>query len=159
MGRFAEAIDSFRRALEIQPRYAQALGNLGMAQQSLREHEAAVASFEHALNVEPYHAGALIKLAELLEELGRPQEAIRLYEEGIRHAPCLEFYVNLGALLIATDRADLAVGTLQTAIWLAPNCAAAHVNLGMAHTALGATRRPWPAFAGAWNYTRSTSMP
>ena len=108
-----------------------------MAQQSLGEHEAAMASYREALRLEPYHADALIKLAVLLEELGRKAEAIRLYEEGIRHAPCLEFYVNLGALLIATDRADLAVGALQAAIRLAPNCAAAHVNLGMAHAALG----------------------
>ena len=59
------------------------------------------------------------------------------YEEGIRHAPCLEYYVNLGPLLVATDRADLAVGALQEAIRLSPDCAAAHVNLGLASTALG----------------------
>ncbi len=79
----------------------------------------------------------LIKLAELLEKLGRHQEAIQLYEEGIRHAPCLHFYVNLGALLIAIDRAAAAVGPLQTAVTLAPGCVPAHVNLGMARHALG----------------------
>ena len=45
--------------------------------------------------------------------------------------------MNLGALLIATDRADRAVDTLETAIRLAPECAAAHVNLAMVHAALG----------------------
>ncbi len=137
LDRFAEALDSFRRALEINPRYAQAMANLGMAQQSLGEHEAAMASFREALNLEPYHGDALIKLAKLLEKLGRHEEAIELYEDGIGHAPCLHFYVNLGALLIATDRAAAAIAPLQTAMTLAPGCVPAHVNLGMAYHALG----------------------
>ncbi len=137
MGRFAEALDSFRRALEIRPSYAQALANLGMVQQSLGDHDAALTSYHDALRLEPYHPDAVIKLAVLLEKLGRAEESIGLYEDGIRHTRCLEFYVNLGALRIATNRADLAVGALQKATRLAPDCVAAHLNLGMAYSALG----------------------
>ncbi len=41
------------------------------------------------------------------------------------------------ALLIVTDRADLAVGALREAIALAPDRAEAHLDLGVAYTALG----------------------
>ena len=63
--------------------------------------------------------------------------------------------MNLGALLISTDRAELAVGALQEAVRLAPACATAHVNLGMAYTALGhdadalaCTKRRWSCNRG-----------
>ena len=137
LGRFAEALASFRRALEICPQYPQALANLGMAQQSLGECDAALASYREALKLDPHHPDASIKLAVLLEQLGRADEAIRLYEDGIRHAPCLEFYVNLGSLWISAKRADLAVVPLEKAIELAPRCIVAHLNLGMARSATG----------------------
>ena len=104
LGRFSEALDSFRRALEICPQYPQAMANLGMAQQSLGDNDAALASYREALKLEPYHPDASIKLAVLLEKLGRAEEAIRLYEDGIGNSPCLEFYVNLGSLWISAKR-------------------------------------------------------
>ncbi len=72
---------------------------------------------------------ALINLAVRLEQQGRLAEAIRLYEDGIRHAQCLEFYVNLATLWISEKRPDRAVVPLQKAIELAPGCVPAHVNL------------------------------
>ena len=139
----------FPPRLQIHPQCPQALANLGMAQQSLEHHEVAIASFRQALELEPSHADALFKLAALLEKLGRQQEAIPIYEEAIRHAACLEFYVNLGALWISTGRADMALGPLQKAIDLAPNCAAAHLNLGMAKAALGNDADALPSFRKA----------
>ncbi len=137
LGRFEEAREALRRALEIRPRYAQAMANLGMVQESLREHDAALATYREALKIEPYHPDATIKLARLLEKLDRSEEAIQLYEQGIAHVPCLDFYVNLGALWISADRPDMAVTWLRKAVERAPDCVPAHVNLGMAHAAAG----------------------
>ncbi len=53
------------------------------------------------------------------------------------HAPCLEFYVNLGALWISEKRPDRAIAPLQEAIELAPGCVPAHVNLAGAHSMIG----------------------
>ena len=83
------------------------------------------------------NASALISLAAQLEAAGRSEDAIRLYEDGIRHAPCLEFYVNLSALWISAKRPDRAVAPLQKAIELAPGCVPAHVNLAGAFSMLG----------------------
>jgi uncharacterized delta-60 repeat protein len=146
LGRFNDAVSSFRRALEICPRYPQALANLGMTQQSLGEPDAALASYREALRLEPHHPDALIKLASLLEQLGRAGEAIHLYEDGIRHSPCLQFYVNLGATYISMGRADMAIGPLQSAVKFAPDCATAHVNLAVAFCKLGDNVRGLASF-------------
>ena len=78
-----------------------------------------------------YRADALVNRAVLLEQNGRRDEAIRLYEDGIRRAPCLEFYVNLSALWISARRPDRAIAPLQKAIELAPRASPAHVNLAV----------------------------
>ncbi len=80
---------------------------------------------------------ALVTTARFLEQLGRADEAIRLYHDAIEHAPCLEFYVNLGALQISAKRPDIAIASLQKAVELAPTCVPAHVNLAGAHSMLG----------------------
>ena len=71
------------------------------------------------------------------EKLGRVQEAAPLYEDGIRRAPRVEFYVNLGAIWISGKRPDLAIAPLQEAIELEPKCIAAHVDLAGAHSLIG----------------------
>jgi protein O-GlcNAc transferase len=85
----------------------------------------------------PGDADALITKARLLEQQGRADEAIRLYEDGIRQAPCLAFYVNLGALWISAKQPDLAIAPLEKAIELAPDCVPAHVNLAGANSMFG----------------------
>jgi predicted O-linked N-acetylglucosamine transferase (SPINDLY family) len=89
------------------------------------------------MKLEPYDPVAVINLARLLEETGLHQDAIRLYEERIRHAPLLEFYVNLGALYVSVGRPDLALDPLEAAIKIAPDCSTAIINYGMAYAALG----------------------
>jgi tetratricopeptide (TPR) repeat protein len=85
----------------------------------------------------PCNTAATIERACLMVKAGQEHAAIRLYEEGIRRSPCLEFYVNVGALYISVGRADMAVVPLEAAINVAPDCATAIINLGMAHKALG----------------------
>jgi protein O-GlcNAc transferase len=89
-----------------------------------------------AREINPNYLDAVINLAQLLEETGRPNDAIRLYEEGIRNVPRLEFYLNLGALYLTIARPDMAIGPLQAATTISPDCTKAIINLGMAYSAL-----------------------
>ena len=75
-------------------------------------------SADATIGGEVYRADAIVNLAVLMEQNGRRDEAIRLYEDGIRHAPCLEFYVNLGALWISAKQPQRAIAPLQKAIEL-----------------------------------------
>ena len=74
LDRLEEAEASFRRALEICPRYSDALANLGIVQ-TLREEEAAEASFRRALEIQPRHRDATTRLAAFLGKRGRDAEA------------------------------------------------------------------------------------
>ena len=149
LGRFDEALASFRRALAIRPKYPQALANEGMALASLCRHDEAMASFCKALELDIAHADTRIKLATMLEKLGRNREAVQVYEEGIRIAPCLEFHVNLGSLLIDSGRPDKAIAQYQRAIAMDANCAAAHFNLGSVYQETHQSERAREHFACA----------
>ena len=87
--------------------------------------------YRELLECQPDCAASRVNLAVEFEQLGHREDAIRLYEDGIRHVPCLEFYVNLGALWISEKRPDRAIAPLQKAIELAPGCVPAHVNLAV----------------------------
>jgi glycosyltransferase involved in cell wall biosynthesis len=114
-----------------------ALTNLGMVQQSHADYNSAMLTYTDALRLYPHQPDAVIKTAMLLEKLDCKREAIRLYEEGIRNVPCLEFYVNLGALLVSTGMTELAVAPLRKAIDLSPDCIVAYINLATAYHNLG----------------------
>ncbi len=75
-GLMLDSIDSYRKALAINPQYAEAHSNLGEA---LRDHgdiDAAIASYKTALTITPDLPQAHYSLGVLLYDLGRLAEAI-----------------------------------------------------------------------------------
>ncbi|MBF0369824.1 MAG: tetratricopeptide repeat protein [Magnetococcales bacterium] len=53
LGRFAEAIESYQKALSINPRHHETLNNLSSAQKKLGRLTEALASFQQALAIKP----------------------------------------------------------------------------------------------------------
>ena len=75
LDRPAEAADAFRAALDLRPRFPQALHNLAAATQTLGNTEQAVVLMRRAVDMEPSYAEAHYNLGRLLEHLGRSEEA------------------------------------------------------------------------------------
>ena len=75
----------------------------------------------------------------LFDEAGNTEEAIRCYNESIRITPNIAAYVNLGVLLVDTQRPEQAEIVFRTAIQLDPNLAQTYDNLGVL---LAETQRP-----------------
>jgi tetratricopeptide (TPR) repeat protein len=75
------------RALVLDPDYAPALINLGIAHARLGELEAANVAYERALAVDPGRAEALVALANLRFELGCHDEARALLLEALASSP------------------------------------------------------------------------
>jgi predicted TPR repeat methyltransferase len=135
---YHEAVEAYRRGLEIDPELAEAHNNCGNAQNALGLHEDAMASFKHALALKPGYVAALNNLANALRDLGRPGDAAINYRHALAfHPDSATIHNNLGNAL--RDLGDIhgAVTSHRTALDINPNVMEAHFNLGNALSGLG----------------------
>lgn len=79
----AEAMDAYRRALILEPRFADAHVNLGRLLHEAGQAVHAAAQYQAALVVAPRHAVAAYNLGVALEDLGQPDEAVAAYERSL----------------------------------------------------------------------------
>jgi len=132
-GRLAEAADSYRQALAVQPEYVSARINLGAVLMDQKRTADAIDNFRAALRLDPDNAGAHYDLGIALTASGRFDDAIREYREAIRCRPQFAYaHNNAGQLLVATGHLDEALVHLREAARLLPESANVHQNLGLA---------------------------
>jgi len=84
---FGEAIAAYRRALELDPDFADAHCNLGTVLYNQGRRPEARACFERALALAPEHLEAHFNLANVLEEQNRNEGALRHYKDAMRVDP------------------------------------------------------------------------
>jgi protein O-GlcNAc transferase len=138
LGKWQEAMGCYRRALELQPDYAEAYYGLGRAQHALGRLAEAVASYQEALRCKPDSVDALTNLGNVWGEKGRPEEAILCYRRALEikpdHAPAA---YNLGNTQLGQGQLAEAAASYQRAIDIKPEYVAALSNLGLAWKNLG----------------------
>ena len=83
----AEALDAYRRAVELDPGFADAQCNLGTVLFNRGEREAAKVAYRAALEAEPEHLEANFNLGNLLEEAGQREVALFHYKAAVRSDP------------------------------------------------------------------------
>jgi tetratricopeptide (TPR) repeat protein len=88
---WADAVEAYRRALELDPGFADAHCNLGSIYYNQERKSQARACFRQALEVDAGHVEANLNLATLLEEEGRHESALRHYKCAIETDP---FYAD-----------------------------------------------------------------
>ena len=133
-GAVAEAAGSYERALALDPGDAIAheeLGRLLMSQGNLagaRAHVAAAAAGDAR------RTSAQAALGDLLRREGRAAEAVAAYRAALARDPAnASLHLRLAnALLSDPDQLDAAMDCLRRVIALAPDHAAAHLQLGLA---------------------------
>jgi len=130
----AEAIEQFRKALEINPHLAVAHNNLGLALQSQGHDAEAVDQYRKAVEVNPCFARAHFNLARALVRLGRTDEAVaecRATLELESNLPNLpEVYRNAARILGSCGQIDDAVALLRRVLETEPGAVDAHYSLG-----------------------------
>ena len=131
LGRHDEAVACFRKALEIQPDYANAHSNLGNTLQAKGDLDGAISEYRTALRLKPDFAGAHYNLGNALDAKGDLDGAIAEFRTAIRLQPDhANARTNLGNALYARGALDGAIAEYRVALRLQPDLATAHYNLG-----------------------------
>lgn len=78
-GRYEEAIASYRQAINLYPRYAEAYLNLADAYKELKRYEEAVDAYKQAIKLKSNYGDAYNGLGDVYEAMGRQSEAETAY--------------------------------------------------------------------------------
>jgi tetratricopeptide (TPR) repeat protein len=137
-GRTEEAIENFRRAIQINPNNSESLDDLGVALADKGRFEEAIENYRKAIQINPNNPEAPNNLGIALAAQGRFDEAIKNYYKAIQLNPnSFKALSNLGIALAAKGRFDEAIENYRQAIQLNPNSFEAPNNLGLALAAKG----------------------
>jgi tetratricopeptide (TPR) repeat protein len=119
---YSKARDAAKRALEIDPGYAQAHAHLGWDAMIFGgDYGSAAEHFRIARRLAPNNPAALGNSATLLAVIGRPDDAIDLVRRVISLDPIDSvIYTNLGAFQMAANRLEEADASISKALELSP---------------------------------------
>jgi tetratricopeptide (TPR) repeat protein len=132
------AIAVFDQVIRLNPQYAFAYNNRGLARYGLDDRQGAIQDYNEAIRLNPQLAGAYSNRGNARSALGDKQGAIQDYNEAIRLNPQLaDAYNNRG-----NARSDLgdrqgAIQDYNEAIRINPQFAGAYSNRGLVRSALG----------------------
>ncbi len=131
-GRYREATEYYHKALQLNPRYADAHANLGYALARQEKVEEAIYHLETALKINPEYYEAHSNLGIALAIQGHRQQAIEHFKAALDINPNFaQAHNNLGVALMREGQLQAASDHLSAALRLDPYFASAHNNLGM----------------------------
>lgn len=97
--KWAEAIEAYEKALELEDDYADAYCNLGAVRYNQGQRAAARSAFEACLALEAEHVEANFNLANVLEEAGDDGGALEHYRRALASDPLYpDLHINLALL-------------------------------------------------------------
>lgn len=127
------AVNSFKKAISINPNYAEAYYNSGNSQRLLGHLKEAVKSYQSAIKIKSNYPQAHNNLGVTFQDLGMLADAINSYEWAIAYKyDYAEAFNNLGNVQRELNQLDLGIKNLTKAISFNTNYAEAHKNLGNA---------------------------
>ena len=135
--REAEAIDTLREAIRLNPRDVETLLTLGSFYSTHQRFGEAVELYQDAIKEKPA-IGLYIELGNVYDIMGNAERAEDAYKQGIQAIPSsINGYLALGGLYSKLGRHTDAIETLKMAVAKDPNNPGAHYGLGMAYAASG----------------------
>lgn len=122
---------TYRRAIAVQPDYADAHYNLGLLLAEQQRVQEAEAAYRRTIAIQPGYVNAHFNLGVLYKAQQRLHEAREAYAQVIALQPTqVDAYVNLGNVLTALQCPAEALGAYRTAVALQPDHVVAQANLG-----------------------------
>lgn len=136
-GKFAEAAAAYRRALSLNPSYADAWNNLGNTLRELDDISGAIEAFDRAAQLNPNAAVIRSNKAAALNSQERHDEALLAAEHALHLTPNFSpALLELGKALFAFGRSAEAIDALSRARAQEPTNVDILVVLAAVHTAL-----------------------
>jgi tetratricopeptide (TPR) repeat protein len=151
-GNLHEAAAALREAISLYPEYAEAHHNLGVTLARAQKYVDAIAAFRRTLEINPEYGEAAANLGLAYLESGQAELAVPALRQALRnHRISPDVYNHLGVALSRIGRTLEAIESYRTALRLAPELAAAHVNLAGAFVALGRYSEAWLEMEWQWS--------
>jgi len=137
-GQFAQALPTYREAVQRNPRLTTALERLGAALRRDGQYREAAGALQQAVSAAPRDALIRLELGMTYRSLGRDEDAKAALSEAIELDPDLaEAHNNLGILWFAGGEQARAETAFREAIRIRPDYADAHGNLANVLAAAG----------------------
>ena len=138
LSQFDFAIESYKKAIEINGNYAEAYGNLGLVLSMINELDDAIVNFKYALSLDPVESAIHYSLGNAEQKKGDYVSAINSYKKAIDINPeYIEAHNNLGEAFTKLDDWTAALKSFAQAVSINFEYAEAHFNLGNAQKELG----------------------
>lgn len=120
-GRYEEAIDRYKKSLEIYPPYSKAYVNLGVAYNNLNLFSKATEAYMKAIELDPKHPEAHNNLGFILLEAGRTVKAIKHLKKAaeLRHG-YVKALTNLAKAYTSLSEHDQAIASYEKILALDP---------------------------------------
>jgi len=133
LGNFAAAIESYKKAIKINPNFAECYSNMGNALKDKGELDTAIESYKKAIKVNPNFAEAYNNMGSALKDRGELDAAIKSCKQAVKINPgYAEAYSNMGNALHNKGDLDSAIASYEKAIKINPSFAGAYNNMGNA---------------------------
>ena len=122
LGRLKEAEVSYRQAIILKPKYAEAHYNLGITLQEMGRLDKAEVSYRQAIKLKPDYAKAHSNLGVILQKVERLNEAEASFRQAIKSKPDYAVaYNNLAGLSVKLNKFEEAEIFFKKAIELKPD--------------------------------------
>lgn len=149
MGKTAEAVETLRKALALDPDAPEALNNLGKALRASGQSEGAREAWSQAIRVRPAYPEANNNLGNAWVEAGDWEAARKHFEVALRDPRYASVRFNYGTELAARGEFGMGAKLLDEAIRLRPDWAEVYLNRGNLEAQRGRPAAAIPYFLKA----------
>jgi tetratricopeptide (TPR) repeat protein len=137
-GLMHKALEHYRTAVKLKPRYPKAHNNLGIAYQARGFIDRAIEHYKIAVNLKPEYPNALYNLGNAYNLKGLYDMAIENYKAALELNPSnYRAQNNLGVAYKSQGLVSKAIEHYRAAIEIKPNYSEAYTNLGNAYRSQG----------------------
>jgi tetratricopeptide (TPR) repeat protein len=132
-GKDLEAIEQYKKALEMDPEQTNIIGNMAESYSKIGKDDEALELYKKAVAIKPDDAALYTNMGVILSKMGKNAESQEAFKKAaaLNPASSAQNFYNIGATLVNNGRTEEAADAFKQAIAADPNFAEAYYQLGM----------------------------